>query len=71
MTTARIHTTCRSKPRRVRQSPAHRGGALARPIRRYPVRLSHRGAKLRAAGIARRAFPLEASEARSAAGAKA
>ena len=47
------------------------GGALAWPIQREPVRFSPRGAKHRAAGMGPCADPLEASKARSAAGAKA
>ncbi len=56
MRTARIRTTCRSKRQRVRQRPSIAAG-------RWPGRSGaagsavSRGAKLRAAGIARRAFP--------------
>ncbi|MGA4814773.1 hypothetical protein ACPA9J_02685 [Pseudomonas aeruginosa] len=73
MRTARTCTTCRSERQRVRRRPAYRGGAAGR----WPGRsgaagsAASMGAKHRAAGIARRGFPLEASEARSAAGAKA
>ena len=54
--TARIRTTCRSKPRRTyRALPMRRGAGLADPA--LPVQRYSRGAKPRAAGIARRAFP--------------
>ena len=45
--------------------------AAAWPIRRKPVRRCSRGAKCSAAGMGLAPIPLEASEARSAAGAKA
>ena len=70
MRTAGICTTCRSKRQRVRQRPAYCGGALAGPIRcsrfgRIEGRQAARG------GDSPQGFPLEASVARSAVGAKA
>lgn len=53
---ARICTTCRSKPGRSPATCPLRWG-VAWPIRFKPVRRLSRGAKLRAAGIARGAFP--------------
>ncbi len=68
--TARIRTTCRSKSQRTYLALTMRRGAV--PGRSGVAgSVISRGAKPRAAGSARRAFPLEASEARSAAGAKA
>ena len=65
-----MRTTCRSKPRRTRHTqPLRRGTGPADPA--TPVRWYSRGAKLRAAGMGLAADPLEASEARSVAGAKA
>jgi len=68
--TARTCTTCRSERQRVRQRPAHRGGALAGPIRRSRFGVIE-GRQASRGGDSPQDFPLEASEARSAAGAKA
>jgi len=68
--TARICTTSRSKRQRVRQCPVHRGGTLAGPIRRSRFG-GIEGRQASRGGDSPQGFPLEASEARSAAGAKA
>ncbi|MFZ1494670.1 MAG: hypothetical protein WAU60_14830 [Candidatus Competibacter denitrificans] len=70
MRTARTCTTCRSKRQRVRQRPVHRGGALAGPIRRGRVG-GIEGRQAMCGGDSPQGFPLKASEARSAVGAKA
>jgi hypothetical protein len=67
---ARIRATCCSKGQRVRQHPVHRSVALAAPIRRSRFgRIEGRQASR--GGDSPQGFPLEASEARSAKGAKA
>jgi len=68
--TARIRTTCRSKPQRVRQRPTHRGGALAGRSGKTGSALSQ-GRQAARGGDSPLGFPLEASEARNATGAKA
>jgi len=68
--TARIRTTCRSKSQRVRQRTVHCGGALAKPIRLRRFG-SIEGRQASRGGDSPLGFLLEASAARSAAGAKA
>ncbi|HBP5660106.1 TPA: hypothetical protein L6B11_21790 [Pseudomonas aeruginosa] len=70
MRTARTCTTCRSKSQRVRQRPVPRGGALPGPIRRSRFGCIE-GRQAARGGDSPQGFPLEANEARSAAGAKA
>ncbi|MFP6396583.1 hypothetical protein, partial [Pseudomonas aeruginosa] len=63
MRTARTCTPCRSERQRVRQRPAHRGGALAGPIRRSRFG-GIEGRQASRGGDSPQGFPLEASEAR-------
>jgi len=66
----RIRATCRSERQRVRQRSIHCDGALAGPIRRSRFGCIE-GRQAARGGDSPQGFPLEASDARSAAGAKA